>query len=480
MPDARPRAAGRQGAATLVRAYAAARAAPGNAGARLALATALLRAGRHDLARRHAHRAARWAAPGWPGTFALAALLFKLGAFDDAGHALIAGLRHDQTNAEALRILSTLLTRAGDPTGARRCLATAARRAPLTGPRYPDPDKPAILRLRALDNSHYAIVQGTSGLFRRGLRRGHFSTRDLIDHDRYTVHIATLFGDTLDRVGRMPAFGLVINTVACADLNPDALHRMDRFLATHADVPVINHPRRVLETTRARNHQRLGTLDGVRFPRTELFRTDARPAAVADRLERRGFTYPLIVRRPGTQTGTSMVKLDDRAALLSHLAATPRGTPLYAIQFVDCRGPRGLYHKTRAFFIDGVFYPVANLTNDTWQIHSGDRYRVMSGDPATQEAERAYLDDPEAYLGAQAFGCLHAIARVIGLDFFGVDFTLDHDGRVLVFEANAAMRHNFDHADAFPYTRPHLQRISRAFGAMVDRRLGLGVGLRSP
>ena len=93
----------------------------------------------------------------------------------------------------------------------------------------------------------------------------------------------------------------------------------------------------------------------------------------------------------------------------------------------------------------------------------------MSSTPSTQEDERRFLSDHETYLGAKAYNALHAIRDTIDLDFFGIDFTLDSEQEVIVFEANAAMRHNFDHAGKFPYTRPHLERISCAFKAMVDR-----------
>ena len=66
---------------------------------------------------------------------------------------------------------------------------------------------------------------------------------------------------------------------------------------------------------------------------------------------------------------------------------------------------------------------------------------------------------------------LHRISEVTSLDFFGIDFCVLPDDRLLVFEANAAMRHNFDHVAAFPYTKPHLDRISTAFTNMVLRRI---------
>lgn len=85
--------------------------------------------------------------------------------------------------------------------------------------------------------------------------------------------------------------------------------------------------------------------------------------------------------------------------------------------------------------------------------------------------EKRYLRDPQDYLGSAAFRALHDVLGAIDLDFFGIDFTLGRDGSLVVFEANATMRHNFDNAEAFPYTRPYLETISAAFKEMVERRL---------
>ena len=52
--------------------------------------------------------------------------------------------------------------------------------------------------------------------------------------------------------------------------------------------------------------------------------------------------------------------------LLPH--ALRRKQHVYAIAFTDCR--RGeMFHKARAFLVDGEVYPVAWLANDMWQIH---------------------------------------------------------------------------------------------------------------
>lgn len=279
-----------------------------------------------------------------------------------------------------------------------------------------------------------------------------------------------MFGDNLGRLDALPDVDVFMNGVSCPDLDPVGLDNVEAFLAQFPDMPVINPPHKVRRTTRAENSRRLGALPHVILPQTELFLLDEPAEAIAAQVEAAGLGYPMIVRHRGTQTGKTVEKVDSRAALIEWLAAQPPSTEVYATAFIDCRWQDGYYHKSRVFFIDGELFPVASLASDTWQIHSGDRYRVMSSTPSTQEDEQRFLRDPATYLGSKAIDALYAIHDTIALDFFGIDFTLDSEHNVIVFEANAAMRHNFDHAENFPYTRPHLERVSEAFAAMVERR----------
>ena len=173
----------------------------------------------------------------------------------------------------------------------------------------------------------------------------------------------------------------------------------------------------------------------------------------------------------GSQTGSSVKLVNNRAELDSYLQNSPTDKEYYIIQFQDYLNKRNVYNKTRVFFIDGNFYPVANLFHDSWNVHSGDRYSVMDKTQWMQDEEKSFLNDPVNYLGIENFEKLHKIRDAIGLDFFGIDLTILRDGTLFIFELNAAMRHNFDHAQNFPYTEPHLRRISNAFDTMIQNRL---------
>ncbi|MEL6854810.1 MAG: hypothetical protein AAFO83_06835, partial [Cyanobacteria bacterium J06607_13] len=84
---------------------------------------------------------------------------------------------------------------------------------------------------------------------------------------------------------------------------------------------------------------------------------------------------------------------------------------------------------------------------------------------------QTFLNTTADYLGEENIARLYRIRDLVQLDFFGIDFTVLSDNRLFIFELNAAMRHNFDHAKNFPYTEPHLRRVSDAFAAMVKARL---------
>ena len=424
-----------------------------------------------DAAKRHANIAAKQAPPDWPHLESLGIVLFQLSKFRSARGVLSQAAQNGPLGVEALKVLAALSRRAGEAENERHCMAAIAQLNAISGPSHPDPDRPNILRLRSVEKSYFGIkTNRKTGLRYCWLKGGHFSSKNLLDRDRFNIYVATVFGDNLSRLDTLPDFAVFLNGVSCPDLEPVGLDNVEAFLVQFPDVPVINPPHKVRRTTRAENARRLGLLPHVILPQTALFLSEGPAPAIAAQVEAAGFSYPVIVRHRGTQTGKTMAKIDSRAALVEWLSAQPPGTEVYATAFIDCRWQDGFYHKSRVFFIDGELLPVASLTSDTWQIHSGDRYRVMSSTPSTQADENRFLRDPAAYLGAKAIDALYAIRDTIDLDFFGIDFTLDSERNVIVFEANAAMRHNFDHAENFPYTRPHLERVSEAFTAMVERR----------
>lgn len=346
----------------------------------------------------------------------------------------------------------------------------AARARPFGGREKYDPLKPTLLRSRGLAGPSYTLNL-RDGFYKPVLEGGHFSTKHLLLKKRYNIVIQNVFDDAPPLPDDMTNVGLILNTMACPDRLRPSLEALERFVGTHDKLPIINHPAKVLATTRDENCRRLGAIEGVVFPTTIRLTWTGDHGAVREDMEAAGLSLPLIARPTGTHTGVGVAVLRTDEEFARHFSGQARGGEHYLIEYRDTADEEGLYRKSRTFCIDGRFYPVASLTHNGWNVHSGDRYSVMDKSPAAQAREQAYLRDFPGTLGAANMARLDSVRDVIGLDFFGVDFTVLPDGRLFIFECNAAMRHNYDHARKFPYTRVHLDAVSNAFEAMVTSRL---------
>ncbi|MEM9217342.1 MAG: TauD/TfdA family dioxygenase [Cyanobacteria bacterium P01_F01_bin.150] len=329
-----------------------------------------------------------------------------------------------------------------------------------------------VMRMRAFDDSVYSIVQKADGFYKHLLRGGHFSVEALVNQDCYNLWVLNIYGDNIDDLDFFPKTDILINTIACPDLKRSSLLVAARFCSRYPNIPVINDPRLVLQTTRERNALRLNLIPGVQFPKTERLMWDGHSAQnMVKEIWGLGFTYPIIIRRVGSQTGSSVALANNNLEVCGYFEQSWPGQDYYVIQFHNYINSKNLFNKCRVFFIDGQLYPVANLFHNEWNVHSGDRYQVMDKTSWTQDKEKEFLEDPVSYFGNNNIDKLYQVYKLIGLDFFGIDFTILQDGILFIFELNAAMRHNFDHAANFPYTKPYLTQISSAFNVMLEQRM---------
>lgn len=405
------------------------------------------------------------------------ALLRKL-AKELAGRGDFTGA--EEWNARALKLApedhdmlllsSCLKWEAADHGGAQEALRTLAQHHPFLFPKRQDAVKPTVLRLRGFKNIKY-VLRGGVGRYAPRLQGGHFSVTHFLDKRHFNVVSANVFDEAAPWPEGKPLPDVVLNCVACADRMKDSLKALEGFLKAHPDLPVINHPANVLKTSREENYRRLGAIEGVVFPNTVRLEAGSADAALAA-IKAGGFTYPLILRPTETHTGVDVAKVEDEAGVHRYFESAQPDRAYYIIQFHDLRDSAGRYRKSRTFCIDGTYYPVASLVHDDWNVHSGDRYAVMADDDASQAAERDYLANFTDWLGAENIKRLHQARDLMELEFFGVDFCKLPDGRLFIFECNAAMRHNYDHAGAFPYTEPYLDKVSSAFDAMLKARTG--------
>lgn len=332
----------------------------------------------------------------------------------------------------------------------------------------------SILQFSGFDKTRFKMARREDGSFRHYRSGGHFMLAHLLDSNSFDIQSFVVAGDNLSKKPPTGSHDLILNTIADADTEFSSLNSLEQYLATNTRTPLINHPTRVLATTRDNNYRTLNEIEGIRFPKTERFSTTGiAPGDLAAQMEADGFDYPLIVRETGTHTAVSTALVDDREALEAYIAAAT-GDCLYAIEFIESASDQGHYSKMRFFAIDGDLYPVVHHIDEVWNVHGGNRKTFMARHDWMLEKERRFMTDPAAVIGDAQYKLLQALPDIIGLDFFGFDFTLLADGTILIFELNPAMRHSYTHAENFPYLRPHLEAVESAFKAMVRRKIASG------
>jgi glutathione synthase/RimK-type ligase-like ATP-grasp enzyme len=240
-------------------------------------------------------------------------------------------------------------------------------------------------------------------------------------------------------------------------VNPESLSKDDTldFIADYADsfaLPVINHPRRAYFTTRQRNAERLTGIPNLLVPRILRVLNEPQKHQLLIRLISEELGFPVIIRSPFSHYGAATVKIETPAELAAYLS-TERHPQLYAIEYIHNPLPEGGYRKIRAAVIGSELIMLHARIGPLWNVHgtrnAKARAELMAFDSkgtATAFALKV-LRRPDEALGRPAMTALHEIRTRTPLDFFGIDFDLLPDGRILFFETNAAMNFVWENED---------------------------------
>jgi tetratricopeptide (TPR) repeat protein len=407
-------------------------AAPTHVETLVAYAAALAKRGRRLEAREHLASAVRQDPAHYVAIVSLANLL----ALDEPERA--AALYADAIaiapgREAAHRGACSLAAARGDHAGAAAHRAAGYRRGPFA-PRAYYGDRAPIPAL--------ALVS-TDG--------GNLAIETLLDPQRFAVHECFV---EIYRDEPLPVHALIVNSIADADRAAAALPIAEHIVAG-ARGPVLNPPSSVAASGRVANAMRLRDLPDVVAP-DAWYARDRAPEA-----------FPVIVREPGVHMGRGMHRIDDRAA---YERARVRDDAI-AIDYVETRSTDGAWRKYRVMCLGGALFPLHLAIAHRWNVHYFSS--AMWENAAYRAEEAAFLREPIGAIGARAWAALERICAVLALDYAGIDFSLDAEGRVVVFEANAAMAVlPPDRDERFAYRRAAAEEIERAIASLVRAETG--------
>ncbi|HZR74503.1 tetratricopeptide repeat protein [Bradyrhizobium sp.] len=298
---------------------------------------------------------------------------------------------------------------------------------------------------------------------------GNIPTAPFLDERVFLTTVVV--ADHLDPATELPPHALIFNTIGDADLCQVALAAAQR-LTEKATVTVINEPAAVMRTGRLANATELANLPGVITPKVlSVPRSRLNDTAGLAWLTGHGFIFPLLLRSPGYHTGRNFVLVENAADLSAAVSELP-GEELLAIEYLDARGKDGNARKYRVMMIGGKLFPLHLAISRNWKVHyfTSD----MADEPDHRKEEMAFLKDMPGVLGDKAMAALHAVLARLSLDYAGIDFGLNADGDLLLFEANATMVISAPPTDdpRWAYRRGAISAAIDAVVAMIKQKAG--------
>jgi tetratricopeptide (TPR) repeat protein len=397
----------------------------------------------------------------------------------EAEQQLLAALAIDPTLKEALACLGSVYMRSERWAQAERCFRLALDIDPemvvphqnLAG-LMAEQDRPAEAR------RHRDLAYGRQSLFIErapapvqtvlmltAAEGGNVPHRFLLPSERYTRLSWFIEYAAAEDAGRLPAYDLVFNAIGDPDLAAPIRPQLDRFLAA-CPAPVLNPPDKVARTFRHLTAGLLAGVEGIVAPHTVRLEADGAAGGLAARLAPCGLEAPVLLRPIGSHGGKGVIRVDDADALAA--LPSPDGD-LYATAYHDFRSPDGWHRKYRVIFVDRRAYPYHLAISNDWLVHHGTA--GMLDDAGRQAEELRFLADPDAAIGEAAMAAIRTVGERLDLDYGGIDFSVLPDGRVLVFEANAAMLVHPETEDGpLAGKNPFVHTILDAFAAMLAHR----------
>jgi len=179
--------------------------------------------------------------------------------------------------------------------------------------------------------------------------------------------------------------------------------------------------------------------------------------------------FPIIARPVGSHAGHGLEKLDDAFAIDAYLQ-TENAIEFYISRFIDYRNEDGQFRKYRIILVEGQPYICHMAISQNWMIHYLNAGMAESAEKRAEEARfMAQFENGFAQRHATAF---KAITEILQLDYVGLDCSETRDGKLLIFEADSDMIvHAMDPVDMYPYKPAVMQKIFKAFHAMLTHAI---------
>jgi len=267
-------------------------------------------------------------------------------------------------------------------------------------------------------------------------------------------------------------YDLVFVALGESDDNTPLLQQLAQQLRD-CPVAVLNRPECVLQTTREGAATALQGGVGIEMPMSVRLERSAlerlsQPDELAQYLP--DCDFPIIVRPVESHAGHGLKRLDQRTDIAVYLAEQQEHL-FYISRFVNYASDDGQFRKYRVVLIEGKPYLCHLAISSHWIVHYLNADMTGNVEKCAEEADcMVNFDQGFGLRHGQAFAAMY---ECMGLEYLIIDCAETDDGLLLVFEVDtSAIVHAMDSQELFPYKRPQMHKIFRAFQAMLAHRAG--------
>jgi hypothetical protein len=271
----------------------------------------------------------------------------------------------------------------------------------------------------------------------------------------------------------LPDHDLAIVAVCETDRNRPLLEHIENLVKDWPR-PVFCAPDRIARSSREGVCALLRSVPGMVIPITTRIDRQTLDCIGRSELDVTAFIqdggFPVIVRPVGSHKGQGLMKLDNPDAIPGYLATMP-GNEFYVTRYVDYRGGDGQFRKYRIVLIDQRPYICHMAISEHWMVHylsAGMRESIQK-----RSEEEQFFRDFDDDFARRHHDALLTIAKRLELEYVGMDCGETPEGELLIFEIDSGMTvHAMDPVDIFPYKQPQMRKVFNAFREMLISRMG--------
>lgn len=258
---------------------------------------------------------------------------------------------------------------------------------------------------------------------------------NLLSKDKFIVQNIILGGANENLNLKLQKPDVIYNAMCNADNQHKSMKSFDeKFL--NLGIPVVNHPDGIRKSARELIYENCKNNKNFTIPKTKRIKPKS-VKEVFSLAKKEGFDFPFIFRTVADNNAINMelISSEDDAYKLEQFAFN--GSEFYMIEFIDYKSKDDIYRKYRLLVIDGKAIVRHLQISDNWKVDFFNHTRMIKENLQISEESEKFINTP---ISKNVQKMVDILYKYLKLDFFGIDYFVDKNDNVLMFEANSCMK----------------------------------------